>query len=78
MKYYVSWGVLINDCQPELVEVMRQTLRKSFFKLRWIPNFQADRVWYTKRDNTFKRFPECDPMEAAPRILIRWDERAVI
>ena len=72
MKYYISWGALINNRGPVPVEEMRQSLHDFFFALKWIPNFQADRVWYTKRDPKFNRFPECDPMEAAPRILIRW------
>ena len=78
MKYYISWGILINNPQPTPVDVMRERLHRVFHDLKWIPNCQADRIWYTKRDTTFKRFPECDPTEAAPRILIRWDETAIV
>ncbi len=78
MKYYVAWGLLINSNQSTPVEAMRRSLHERFFELKWIPNFQADRVWYTKRDPTFKRFPEADPTEAAPRILIRWDAKAIV
>ena len=49
-------------------------------QLHWIPNIQADRIWYTKSDpKHFKRMCEGDGGKAAaPRVLIRWDKQPII
>lgn len=78
MRYFVSWGSLTSDLDNVTVDVMRKELRKNFDTLKWIPNVQSERVWYTTADKTFTRLAESDATLAAPRILIRWDVHAIV
>ncbi|KJA12910.1 hypothetical protein HYPSUDRAFT_210002 [Hypholoma sublateritium FD-334 SS-4] len=86
MAYYKSWGDLVSqltnmDAQvTQTLASIRTELRTRFRQLYWIPNIQADRVWYTKADpKHFKRMCEGDGGKAAaPRVLIRWDKQPII
>ncbi|KAF9470974.1 hypothetical protein BDN70DRAFT_939291 [Pholiota conissans] len=85
MDYYISWNNLIRKDEniddpedPIPIEPMRDALRKRFNKLKWVPNAQNDRIWYTTRKPSFMRFPECDPDGPAPRILIKWGEKVIL
>jgi len=82
MNYYLNWLKWLSEIPDEqqfVITAMRDDLRKLFYTLKWIPNIQSDRVWYTKEDthNLFQRFPDSQ-IRTGPRILIRWDERAII
>lgn len=82
MSYYVGWGKWLEEIHYDNVDVitaMRKELKTYFNALKWIPNIQSDRVWYTKqaKDKRFHRFPDSD-IRTGPWILIRWGERAIV
>jgi hypothetical protein len=71
IRYYIGWNMLTSALDEATVVVMRDDLQRNFNTLKWIPQIQADRVWYTTKNRAFTRLAESNEDLPAPRILIR-------
>lgn len=70
MRYYLDWAGILERTDPEVIYKMRTALKKKFDEFYWMPHACGDRVWKTRRMNSYIKSSGYPRREPCPVIAI--------
>lgn len=70
-RWLQQWGKMLLTMDPSSIHITRTALRQSFDQLLWIPAAKSDRIWETKQQSGFTKYPRMEESTwTAPKIFI--------
>jgi hypothetical protein len=69
-QYFQKWQSMMQRADDRTIDRMRSAMKTRFDTLYWVPRAEKERIWSTKRVQTFEK-PNPNNRAAAPQVFVR-------